>query len=119
MNGIDAHYDKLLADHQRMLDAQAHTKESMDKLRDTIAELLEEHSFHELARLTGESDTLCKKIVHELYSKNPADWEAERVGDIWAIYGKDISGEWIDANGDCLCFDTKKEANQYIKEEIK
>jgi len=119
MNGLDNYYNGLLADHQRSIDEQAYKEEEMGKLKDKIAELLEDHSFHELARLTGEDDTLCMKIVHELYSKDPDDWEAERVGDIWAIYGKNFSGEWIDANGDCLAFDTKKEAEQYIKEEIK
>ena len=119
MQGLDNYYNGLLAEHQAELDRQAELEEQMDKLKDTIAELLEGHSFHELARLTGEDDTLCMKIVHELYSKDPNDWEAERVGDIWAIYGKNFSGEWIDANGDCLAFDTKKEAEQYIKEEIK
>jgi hypothetical protein len=90
-----------------------------EELKAKIAELLESYSFHELDRLTGESETRCLKIVHELYSKNPNDWEAERVGDIWAIYGKNFSGEWIDENGNCLAFDTKKEANQYIKECIR
>ena len=119
MNGLDAHYDSLLAEHQLRLDWQAEQERAMDKLTAQIAELLEDHSFHELSRLTGVDDTLCMKIVHGLYSKDPNDWEAERVGNIWAIYGKTFSGEWIDANGDCLAFDTKEEAEQYIKEEIK
>lgn len=98
--------------------------EAMDKfqrelLKAKISELLESYSFHELESLTGVDDSVCKKIVHELYSKDPNDWEAERVGDIWAIYGKNFSGEWIDENGECLAFDTKKEANQYIKESIR
>lgn len=95
------------------------TKNDPAELKAKISELLESYSFHELESLTGVDDSVCKKIVHELYSKDPNDWEAERVGDIWAIYGKNFSGEWIDENGECLAFDTKKEANQYIKESIR
>lgn len=120
MQGLDAYYDGLTAQHQRTLDRQAYEDEQRDKLRDRIADLLQEYHFAELSRLTGEDDTLCRKIVHELYSKDPNDWHAEYVGDdYWGIYGKNFSGEWIDEHGDCLCFDTEEEANEYIKEEIK
>ena len=90
-----------------------------DELKAKINELLEDNHFAELSELTGEDDTLCRKIVHELYSKDPNDWQPEMSGDIWAIYGKNFSAEWIDEHGDCLAFDTKKEANDYIKEKFK
>jgi hypothetical protein len=94
-----------------------------NELKAKIEILLDENHPAELSRLTGESDTLCYQIVHQIYRDGgllePQYWEAERVGDIWAIYGKTFAGEYIDAKGDCLAFDTKEEANKYIQEEIK
>ena len=122
MNGLDNHYANMLADHQRMLDEQAYKEEQHDKLKDKIAELLEENHPAELERLTGEDDTTCKKIVHELYMEGFNDrncWEPERVGDIWVIFGKNFSGEWIDEDGEYRGFDTKREAMEYIKETFK
>ena len=122
MNGLDNHYANMLADHQRMLDEQAYKEEQHDKLKDKIAELLEENHPAELERLTGEDDVVCKKIVHELYMEGFNDrncWEPERVGDIWVIFGKNFSGEWIDEDGEYRGFDTKREANDYIKETFK
>ena len=122
MQGLDNYYDGLLADHQRSIDEQAYEEEEHDKLKDKIAELLEENHPAELARLTGEDDVTCKKIVHELYMEGFNDrncWAPERVDDIWVIFGKNFSGEWIDENGDYLGFDTKQEANDYIKETFK
>ena len=92
-------------------------------LKAKIKELLDENHPAELERLTGVDDTTCKKIVHELLPKDPNCWEAEYVGylgaELWGIYGKNFSGEWIDENGDYLGFDTKEEAEQYIKESIR
>lgn len=123
MQGLDAYYDGLLADHQRSIDEQAYKEEAMSKLKDWIIDLLEDNHPAELARLTGEDDTLCYRMVHQIRKdgglNEPQYWEAERVGNIWAIYGKTFAGEYIDANGDCLAFDTKEEADDYIKEEIK
>lgn len=122
MNGLDAYYSGLTAQHQRELDRQAQEEEEMDKLKDRIALLLEEHSPAELERITGYDDVICKKIVHELYMEGFNDrncWEPERVGDIWVIFGKNFSGEWIDEEGEYLAFDTKREANDYIKETFK
>ena len=122
MNGLDAYYNGLLAEHQAELDRQAELEEQMDKLKDTIAELLEENHPAELERLTGIDDVICKKIVHKLYMEGFNDrncWEAERVGDIWVIFGKTFAGEWINEDGDYLGFDTKREANDYIKETFK
>ena len=122
MQGLDNYYDGLLADHQRNIDKQAYEEEQHDKLKDKIAELLEDNHPAELARLTGEDDVTCKKIVHELYMEGFNDrncWAPERVDDIWVIFGKNFSGEWIDENGDYLGFDTKQEANDYIKETFK
>jgi len=98
--------------------------EAMDKfqrvlLKAKISELLEEHHPAELERLTGVDDTICKKIVHELLPKDPNCWQPERLGHLWAIFGKDFSGEWIDENGDYRGFDTEEEANEYIKESIR
>ena len=122
MNGLDSYYDHLLAEHQRSIDERAYQAEQHDKLKDKIAMLLEENHPAELERLTGEDDTTCKKIVHELYMEGFNDrncWEPERVGDIWVIFGKNFSGEWIDENGNYIGFDTKREAEQYIKETFK
>ena len=94
----------------------------MTELKDWIAELLEENHPAELERLTGVDDTTCKKIVHQLYMEgfnNRDCWEPERVGDIWVIFGKNFSGEWINEDGDYMAFDTKNEADQYIRETFK
>jgi len=122
MNGLDAHYNGLLANYQRGVDEQAYQEEQHDKLKDKIAMLLEENHPAELERLTGEDDTICKKIVHELYMEGFNDrncWEPERVGDIWVIFGKTFAGEWINEDGDYMAFDTRREANDYIKETFK
>ena len=122
MQGLDAYYDGLLADHQRKLDKQAYDEEQRERLKDKIAELLEEHHPAELERLTGVDDTTCKKIVHELYMEgfnNRNCWEPEKVDTIWVIFGKNFSGEWIDENGEYLGFDTRREAMDYIKETFK
>ena len=122
MNGLDSYYDGLLAEHQRSIDERAYQAEQHDKLKEKIIELLEENHPAELERLTGYDDTTCKKIVHELYMEGFNDrncWEPERVGDIWVIFGKNFSGEWIDENGDYRGFDTKREAMEYIKETFK
>jgi hypothetical protein len=122
MNGLDNHYANMLADHQRMLDEQAQKEEEMDSFKDKIALLLEENHPAELERLTGVDDTTCKKVVHQLYMEgfnDPDCWEPERVGDIWVIFGKNFSGEWIDEEGEYRGFDTKREAMQYIKETFK
>lgn len=94
------------------------------ELKAQISELLEENHPAELERLTGVDDRVCKKIVHEIYKDGglhkPEYWEAEEVDDdVWAIYGKTFAGEYIDANGDYLCFDTEEEAKQYIEETIR
>jgi len=126
MNGIGEYYDSLLAKYQREIDKQAQEEEEreeeMAKLKDKIAVLLEENHPAELERLTGYDDTTCKKIVHELYMEGFNDrncWEPERVEDIWVIFGKNFSGEWINEDGDYMGFDTKREAMDYIKETFK
>jgi len=122
MNGMDAYYNGLLAEHQAWLDRQAQEEEEIDKLKDRIAELLEENHPNELERLTGVDEDTCLKVVHQLYMErfnDPDCWEPERSGDIWVIYGKNFSGEWIDENGNYLGFDTKREAMEYIKETFK
>jgi len=126
MNGLDNYYDGLLAEHQRNIDKQAYEDErkekEMGRLKDRIIDLLEENHPAELERLTGYDDTTCKKIVHEIYMEGFNDrncWEPERVGDIWVIFGKTFAGEWIDEDGEYRGFDTKREAQQYIKETFK
>ena len=121
MNGLDSYYGHLLAEHQRSIDERAYQAEQHDKLKDKIAMLLEENHPAELERLTGEDDTTCKKIVHELYMEgfnDPNCWHVERSGDIWVIYGN-TTDEWIDEDGEYRGFDTKREAQQYIKETFK
>jgi hypothetical protein len=126
MNGLDAYYDGLLANHQRKLDKEAYEEEELEKemgkLKEKIIDLLEDNHPAELERLTGYDDTTCKKIVHELYMEgfnNRNCWEPERVGDIWVIFGKNFSGEWINEDGDYMGFDTRREAMDYIKETFK
>jgi hypothetical protein len=126
MNGTDTYYNHLLSQHQAELDRMAQEEEEKDKemgrLKEHIIELLEENHPAELERLTGYDDTTCKKIVHELYMEGFNDrncWEPERVDDIWVIFGKNFSGEWINEDGDYMAFDTKREANDYIKETFK
>jgi hypothetical protein len=115
-----------LAKYQREIDKQAQEEEEreeeMGKLKDKIADLLEENHPAELERLTGYDDVICKKIVHELYMDGFNDrncWEPERVGDIWVIFGKNFSGEWINEDGDYMGFDTRREAIEYIRETFK
>ena len=96
-------------------------KEAKELLKAEIIELLNENHPAELARLTGEDDTTCKKIVHELYMErfnDPNCWHVEQSDDIWVIYGN-TTDEWIDENGDYRGFDTEEEANQYIQETIR
>jgi len=91
------------------------------KLKAKIIDLLVENHPAELARLTGEHDETCKKIVHELYMErfnDPNCWHVEQSDDIWVIYGN-TTDEWIDENGEYLGFDTEEEANDYIKETFK
>jgi hypothetical protein len=129
MQGIGEYYDHLLAEYQRKIDKQAQEEEErekeMDKLKAQIIELLNENHPAELERLTGYDDTTCMKIVHQLYMErfnDPNCWHVEYVGylgdDLWAIYGN-TTDEWIDENGEYRGFDTKEEAEQYIKETFK
>ena len=121
MNGINAYHNQLLAQHQRRLDERAELEASMDKFKDLISQLLEENHPAELARLTGIDDPTCKKAVHQLYMERFNDrncWHAEQSDDIWVVYGN-TTDEWIDENGDYLGFDTKEEADDYIKETFK
>ena len=122
MQGLDMYYNNLQAQHQRRLDERAELEANMDKFKDLISKLLEENNPAELERLTGEDEDTCLKIVHQLYMEGFNDrkcWEPERVGDIWVIFGKNFSGEWIDEDGNYRGFDTKREAMEYIKETFK
>jgi hypothetical protein len=122
MQGLDMYYNNLQAQHQRRLDERAELEANMDKFKELISKLLGENHPNELARLTGVDEDTCLKVVHQLYMEgfnDPDCWEPERSGDIWVIYGKNFSGEWIDENGNYLGFDTKREAMEYIKETFK
>ena len=110
-------------DSYERIDKMWETKamEEKELLKAKISDLLVENHPAELERLTGVEDTICKKIVHELYMErfnDPNCWETERVGDVWVIFGK-ACDEWIDENGDYRGFDTKEEAKQYIQETIR
>ena len=75
----------------------------------------------ELARLTGHLDKECKQLVHQIYldefGMGSADyWQPEQVGDAWALFGRDVSGEWIDPEGEYLEFETEQEALDYIRD---
>jgi hypothetical protein len=97
------------------------TESEPKTVKQKIIELLDDYSSYEIPRLVGMNREAANKLVHEIYTKDwglndPKFWEAEMSGDVWAIYGKDFAGEWIDECGEYLCFDTEAEANQYIKE---
>ena len=95
--------------------------EEKELLKAKISDLLVENHPAELGRLTGEDDTTCKKIVHELYMErfnDPACWHVEQSDDIWVIYGN-TTDEWLDEHGEYLGFDTEQEANDYILETFK
>jgi hypothetical protein len=122
MTEMETYHNNLLVEEQQWLAKQAELDKQIDELKPWIAELLEENHPAELERLTGIDDVICKKVVNRLYMEGFNDrkcWEPERVGDIWVIFGKNFSGEWIDENGDYLGFDTKREAMDYIKETFK
>ncbi len=122
MTEMETYHNSLLVEEQQWLAKQAELDKQIDELKPWIAELLEENHPAELERLTGIDDVICKKVVNRLYMEGFNDrkcWEPERVGDIWVIFGKNFSGEWIDANGDYVGFETRNEAMQYIKETFK
>ena len=122
MTEMETYHNNLLVEEQQWLAKQAELDKQIDELKPWIAKLLEENHPNELERLTGIDDVICKKVVNRLYMEgfnDPKCWEPERVGDIWVIFGKNFSGEWIDENGDYLGFDTKREAEDYIKRTFK
>ena len=122
MTEMETYHNNLLVEEQQWLAKQAELDKQIDELKPWIAKLLEENHPAELERLTGLDDVICKKAVHRLYMEGFNDrkcWEPERVGDIWVIFGKNFSGEWIDENGDYVGFETRNEAMQYIKETFK
>jgi len=90
------------------------------ELKAKISDLLEDNHPNDISYILNIDDDEVLKIVHEIYRDGglmkPQYWEAECVDDnLWAIYGKDRAGEYIDANGDYLGFETEAEANEYIK----
>jgi hypothetical protein len=102
--------------------------EERELLKAKIIELLEDNHANDICFMLNMGHHEVLKIVHEIYRDGglmeSQYWESEYVGtntgaDLWGIYGKDRAGEYIDANGDYLGFDTEEEANQYIKDEIK
>ena len=122
MTEMETYHNNLLVEEQQWIAKQAELDKQIDELKPWIAELLEENHPAELERLTGIDDVICKKVVNRLYMEGFNDrkcWEPERVGDIWVIFGKNFSGEWIDENGDYRGFDTRREAMEYIKETFK
>ena len=122
MTEMETYHNNLLVEEQQWLAKQAELDKQIDELKPWIAKLLEDNHPNELERLTGIDDVICKKVVNRLYMEgfnDPKCWEPERVGDIWVIFGKNFSGEWIDANGDYVGFETRNEAMQYIKETFK
>jgi hypothetical protein len=122
MTEMETYHNNLLVEEQQWLAKQAELDKQIDELKPWIAKLLEDNHPNELERLTGIDDVICKKVVNRLYMEgfnDPKCWEPERVGDIWVIFGKNFSGEWIDENGDYVGFETRNEAMQYIKETFK
>ena len=122
MTEMKTYHSNLLVEEQQWLAKQAELDKKIDELKPWIAGLLEDNHPAELERLTGIDDVICKKVVNRLYMEGFDDrncWEPERVGDIWVIFGKNFSGEWIDENGDYVGFETRNEAMQYIKETFK
>jgi hypothetical protein len=122
MTEMETYHNNLLVEEQQWIAKQAELDKQIDELKPKISKLLEDNHPAELERLTGIDDVICKKVVNRLYMEGFNDrkcWEPERVGDIWVIFGKNFSGEWIDENGDYVGFETRNEAMQYIKETFK
>jgi len=89
-------------------------------LKAKIKVYLEDNHPNDISYILNIEDDEVLKIVHEIYRDGglmkPQYWESEHVDDdLWAIYGKDRAGEYIDENGDYLGFDTKEEADEYIR----
>ena len=94
--------------------------EEKEHLKAKIKVYLEDNHPNDISYILNIEDDEVLKIVHEIYRDGglmkPQHWESEHVGDdLWAIYGKDRAGEYIDENGDYLGFDTKEEADEYIR----
>ena len=90
------------------------------KLQKKISKLLEDNSVHEIPTILKMDETKVFQIVHEIYKEGgfhtPEDLEVEGVGDGFGIYFKNVAGEYIDAEGNFLWFETELEAEKYIKE---
>lgn len=86
-----------------------------------VEQLLREYHPNELHTQTGWSDKKCKQICHALYLKwfDKSDWVPESMGDYWVIFRNNYGEEWIDEEGDFLCFDTHKEAQDYLSKFFK
>jgi hypothetical protein len=102
----------------RMWETKAYEDRGMLKAK--IKVYLEDNHPNDISYILNIEDDEVLKIVHEIYRDGglmkPQHWESEHVGDdLWAIYGKDRAGEYIDENGDYLGFDTKEEADEYIR----
>ena len=121
MTEMETYHNNLLVEEQQWLIKQAELDKQIDELKPWISSLLSDNHPAELARLTGLDDVICKKAVHRLYMDGFNDrncWKPERSGHIWVIYGLSTD-EWIDEDGNYLGFDTKREAEDYIKETFK
>jgi hypothetical protein len=92
------------------------------EIKERIKKLLTDHNVLELGEILGMNQDDAQKIVHDLYVQNfgfnsPNDWTVEYCGEgQYALFAD--CGEWIDKNGDYLCFDTKQEALDYINKEL-
>lgn len=93
------------------------------EIKKRIKKLLTENSVPELGEILSMNQDDAKKLVHEMYVQDlglnsPSDWTVEYCGEgQYALFGKQC-GEWIDKNGDYLCFDTEQEALNYINKEL-
>jgi hypothetical protein len=55
--------------------------------------------------------------VQDFGFNSPSDWIVAYCGEgQYALFAE--CGEWIDKNGDYLCFDTEQEALDYINKEL-
>jgi len=91
-------------------------------MKEQIEKLLEEWHPAEIGRLVGIPSNEAKKIVREIYLEwghnEPDDWEVQEVEDCQFVLFMKQGDEWIDENGDYLCFDSEEEALSHLRKSL-
>jgi len=87
---------------------------------DHVEALLEEYHPAEVARLADLTEPYAHKIVHYIYTQRwkLTGWEPEYLDrNHWGIFSKGT--EYINEDGEYLCFETEAQARDYINERLK